>query len=183
MFLDLNDIREGVDIDTVLDLPDLETPDGERSPISNCRLRGRAAPGERGIEFRATCEATLGLRCSRCLTALEFGVSEDVALVLTHDATTFAAKDTRIDREDTEFFYAEGGKVDLRRLATEQLYLQVPMKPVCDPGCRGLCPRCGEDLNRSACTCEAEPVDPRLAPLLAFRNGQRGASEGDPSEN
>ena len=39
----------------------------------------------------------------------------------------------------------------------EQLQLNVPMKPLCRPDCKGLCPDCGADLNEGACSCGSRP--------------------------
>jgi len=47
----------------------------------------------------------------------------------------------------------------------EQCYLSLPMKPLCRPDCRGLCPQCGTNLNRGACACRREWDDPRLTAL------------------
>jgi uncharacterized protein len=44
----------------------------------------------------------------------------------------------------------------------------LPMKPLCRPDCKGLCPQCGLNLNDEACSC-APDVDPRLASLGAIR--------------
>jgi len=43
----------------------------------------------------------------------------------------------------------------------ESLILAVPMKPLCEDDCQGLCQRCGTNLNRASCECPTEPVDPR----------------------
>jgi uncharacterized protein len=51
----------------------------------------------------------------------------------------------------------------------EQFYLALPMKPLCDSGCHGLCPECGTNLNRETCTCTHEWEDPRLAVLKTLK--------------
>jgi uncharacterized protein len=61
------------------------------------------------------------------------------------------------------------GKIALEEVATEQLYLNLPLKPICSPACRGLCPACGVNRNTTSCACEGKDLDPRLAPLLQFR--------------
>jgi uncharacterized protein len=52
--------------------------------------------------------------------------------------------------------------IDLLR---EQIQLALPMKPLCTEACRGLCPECGTNLNRTQCDCTPTWEDPRLAPL------------------
>ena len=59
-------------------------------------------------------------------------------------------------------------QVDLEPLAREAVLLELPQAPLCKEECRGLCPRCGADLNEGDCDCEPER-DPRGAALDAIR--------------
>jgi uncharacterized protein len=59
----------------------------------------------------------------------------------------------------------EAGELDLAPLIRELAWLAIPMKHLCDPECKGLCPHCGVNLNDEPCQCEEIRVDPRLAPL------------------
>jgi len=43
--------------------------------------------------------------------------------------------------------------------------LEVPMAPLCDADCKGLCPRCGANRNRETCGCPREAADPRFEAL------------------
>ena len=63
-------------------------------------------------------------------------------------------------------------KIDLGEVVREQLYLALPMKPLCQEDCKGLCPVCGVNRNRETCSCQQEWVDPRMAALaeLKIRN-------------
>ncbi len=58
-----------------------------------------------------------------------------------------------------------GDEIDLSQSVEENLFLNLPMKPLCRPDCKGLCPQCGHDLNEGPCTCEEPITDPRLAGL------------------
>jgi uncharacterized protein len=55
----------------------------------------------------------------------------------------------------------------------EQFQLVLPMKPLCAQSCRGLCPECGANLNRTECDCQPRWEDPRLAPLKGLLNHQK----------
>ena len=55
--------------------------------------------------------------------------------------------------------------IDLGEVMREQFFLALPMKPLCRPECKGLCPICGANRNRQECGCREEWVDPRLAGL------------------
>ncbi len=52
----------------------------------------------------------------------------------------------------------------------EQLELNIPMKPLCRPDCKGLCPTCGADRNETACSCEEPTADSRWAALAALKS-------------
>lgn len=123
------------------------------------------------------------LRCDRCLTPYEEDVDLPLAFVVTAgDADGPATADgegdphgaRELEPEDLSTLVAVDGDIDLFRLVCEQVELNVPMKPTCDPACRGLCPRCGVDRNREACTCSGERVDPRWAGLEAVRERLAG---------
>jgi len=60
-------------------------------------------------------------------------------------------------------------KIDLGEVVREQLYLALPMKPLCREDCKGLCPVCGVNRNRETCTCQQEWVDPRMAALEQWK--------------
>jgi uncharacterized protein len=60
-------------------------------------------------------------------------------------------------------------QIDLGEVVREQLYLALPMKPLCREDCKGLCPVCGVNRNRETCTCQQEWVDPRMAELKKWK--------------
>jgi DUF177 domain-containing protein len=70
--------------------------------------------------------------------------------------------------EDLEFSYYDGEEVDLTPLIREQTLLALPTRPLCREDCRGLCPRCGANLNQGDCGCPTEAGDPRLSVLRSL---------------
>jgi uncharacterized protein len=70
---------------------------------------------------------------------------------------------------DGESYPLRADHIDLGPLAREALLLDLPLAPLCADACLGLCPTCGADLNRGACQCATEAVDPRWAALDALR--------------
>jgi uncharacterized protein len=55
--------------------------------------------------------------------------------------------------------------VDLTELARDAVLLELPLAPLCDDDCAGLCPTCGIDRNEGDCDCQATETDPRWAAL------------------
>jgi uncharacterized protein len=107
----------------------------------------------------------LELSCSRCLESLQRPVDAafDV-LYLPHTANA-GEGEVEIEDEDLSTGFYRDEVIDLGHLMREQFYLGLPMKPLCDEACRGLCPACGANRNTGSCECSDSWEDPRLAPL------------------
>lgn len=111
--------------------------------------------------------------CARCLTDTRGKFSFSLE-------KTVAPKSMLADLdEDALDAYAivEDGFLDMDEQLVELLELSFPSKILCREDCRGLCPRCGHDLNDGPCDCEEES-DPRWAPLQAIL-AEMEAREGD----
>lgn len=118
-------------------------------------------------QFRlaGTVKTTIELTCGRCLEAFQAAVHESFdVLYMPHTAAPGAEETEVADNDLTTAFYREH-VIDLGQLIQEQLYLAVPMKPLCRDDCGGLCALCGTNLNTGACDCSVSWVDPRLARL------------------
>ena len=71
------------------------------------------------------------------------------------------------DDLDVEFYTERS--ISLRELAAEQVQLAIPMKPLCEENCLGLCPNCGANRNREKCQCETAVADDRWGALQGIR--------------
>lgn len=100
--------------------------------------------------------------CARCAEEFEQTSERGFRFVLTPKAVGY---DDENDAEDLELSVYEGDEVDLSPLIREQLLLSLPTRPLCREDCRGLCPRCGANLNLVQCGCAAADADPRLSAL------------------
>jgi len=167
MFIDINTLGpEGLAFDRSLRLRQLEGPSRERVDEVEAHLSGSVVPDGAGADLTARVEATVPLQCSRCLETFPWKVKTDVALAVVKGAPEEAGAGAP---DQASILVAPEGKIGLEELATEQLYLNLPLKPICSPDCRGLCPTCGVNRNLGSCDCAEETTDPRLAPLLRFR--------------
>lgn len=94
--------------------------------------------------------------CARCAepTSSSVGIST---------VKPIATKD--VSRESDEYVFPEDTIIDISAVLTEELLLWMPSKILCREDCRGLCPRCGKNLNEGDCTCAQSQGDPRLAVL------------------
>lgn len=139
-----------LDVDTgPQDLTDLKV-DFIRGMLVVTRVQG-------GVLVQGTLSSRLEQECVRCLEPSEHSI--DLKL-----EETFRLPGTN-PQIDTLYQVGENGKLDLTPILREQSWLAIPMKPLCHPDCRGLCPQCGANLNQEECACERTHVDPRLAAL------------------
>jgi uncharacterized protein len=120
-----------------------------------------------GDAFRVTGRATttLQLECGRCLEPFEIPV--DAAFELRYVPAIDNAGDAEreISEDDLTTAFYRDGSLDVIDMLREQFTLALPMKPLCAQACRGLCPHCGANLNRTECGCTPTWEDPRLAAL------------------
>jgi uncharacterized protein len=116
------------------------------------RLRGRVG-------------TTLQLGCGRCLEPFLRPVDSAFELDYVPQGANTGEGEIEIEADDLSTAYYRDETIDLGHLMREQFYLALPMKPLCSPDCRGLCPVCGTNLNKGTCACEQRWEDPRLAPL------------------
>jgi uncharacterized protein len=117
--------------------------------------------------FRVTGRAItrLELDCGRCLEAFEVPVDANFELRYIPAAENTGEEEREVEEDDlTTAFYREGS-LDVIEMLREQFTLAIPMKPLCAEACRGLCPQCGANLNRTECGCTPKWEDPRLAAL------------------
>lgn len=136
--------------------------------VGEVTIRAVLEKGERGYALRGRAAGSATLRCVRCLGEFPFSFDEEFDVQLVPAALAPREEETRLGSGDLETRFYKEPFLDLAEVAAEQLQLAVPMKPLCDESCQGLCPRCGSDLNRGRCACPPSR-DGRWSALLDFR--------------
>jgi len=119
-----------------------------------------------------TSRSTIDLTCSRCVDPFPFA-HQSAFHVVFRARPEISEENEEIEITDKEEldveFYSEP-LVPLRDLALEQLQLAIPMKPLCDENCLGLCPTCGANRSREKCACGESVVDERWGALRGIRD-------------
>lgn len=118
------------------------------------------------VDVRGQVRASVPQMCGRCAEGFIAPVTAEIDL-------RFAPKPARADdaelgRDDLDTDFYMDDRIDLAPLIENETTLALPMKPLCDPGCRGLCPVCGVNRNLDPCACAERAPDPRLAVLKTF---------------
>lgn len=139
--------------------------------------RGQIDRLDEGFLLRAHLAYTQTLACQRCLRPVNQGVEEEVDLLLLDHEPGAEQEERELEEEDLGIVVIDTMEIDLRPILEEQIQLNVPMRPLCDEDCAGLCPVCGADLNDGDCGCRRQTVDPRWSGLAALRDSLAGGSE------
>lgn len=114
------------------------------------------------IWVEAELTAHLKMHCSRCLEPFQQELTVD------YQEEYFRSDEIDEAPEDTENVRVElyeDDAIDLTEGVRQNLLLSVPLQPLCQPDCRGICPECGINLNQDSCDCDTHVPDPRLAGL------------------
>ena len=119
------------------------------------------------IFLKSRLQTVADLVCDRCLDEYQLNVDETVDIILTHDSDL-----TEREEEDIYLIPPANDEVDITDSVRQSLILAVPFKKICNEACKGLCPKCGVNLNREQCDCTHEHLDPRWAALkdISFDN-------------
>ncbi|MQB00451.1 MAG: DUF177 domain-containing protein [Actinobacteria bacterium] len=125
----------------------------------------RAESVVEGILITGNLEGSTILECARCLKEFRASVDLDVCeLFLAPGA----------EPEDQEAYRISGTDIDLEPMLRDAVTLSLPLNPLCEEDCKGMCARCGRDLNLGACDCTEDTTDPRWAELDALRDRLSG---------
>ncbi len=134
-----------------LDISDVESR--AKTPISvSGMVRNRA--GVMLLEMNVS--GTLNVLCDRC--AKEFEREVNVFYEV-------AVADHIMGEESDDILVCEDDILDVDELASQVFIVELPSKNLCKEDCRGLCHKCGADLNLSTCNCMQKEIDPRLIKL------------------
>ncbi len=82
----------------------------------------------------------------------------------------FGKKEDSVENSDLYFLSPDSDKIDLNCDVAEYAKLSVPLKVLCNDDCKGLCPKCGLNLNDEECNCKTNVEDPRWAPLNKLKD-------------
>ncbi|MGI6498169.1 MAG: YceD family protein [Oscillospiraceae bacterium] len=175
MYLDLNTIINtpggSLPFSASFDLSELEFF-GEHPIREPLLVEGVVRNRAGALVLTARLETDLHLVCDRCAQPF---VRKKVVPLETLLATSLENEDAADD-----VYLLNGTVLPLEELVQTAFVLEMDTKHLCSEACKGLCPRCGKNLNEESCLCQREP-DPRLAALTQLLNQGDGPEPQDPT--
>ncbi len=99
--------------------------------------------------------------CDRCTIKFENKITSNYQMI-------YMMKNDELESDDINvtFINRETDKISLDNDVREFAILAIPMKKLCKEDCKGLCPKCGVDLNFEDCKCQIEEINPVWLPLI-----------------
>jgi uncharacterized protein len=141
------------------------------------RIRGVFA-GET-ILIDGTAASTARIQCGRCLEPFEKIIEADFSFMAVPKLPLRIKPDTDDDIEilaaDIDVVEYSGDSIELNHEVAQQIIMALPFKPLCRKGCKGLCVRCGVDLNHYACQCHPQDETSPFTVLGTHRFPKRRA--------
>jgi len=129
---------------------------GPKDIVADIRLRGQFA-------------GRFQVPCARCVEPVEIPLASDFDLIFRPVVADSEPTERSITPPETEIGYYQKDSLLLEDVLREQVLLSLPVRTLCKPDCKGLCPRCGQNRNSQECSCDVGPSDPRWEALAGLR--------------
>jgi uncharacterized protein len=122
------------------------------------------------IRLRGNFQGNFEVPCARCVEPVTIPLTADFDLIFRPAGADSEAPERSITAPETEIGYYQKDSLLLEDVLREQVLLSLPVRTLCKPDCKGLCPRCGQNRNSQACSCDEGPRDPRWEALAGLRS-------------
>jgi uncharacterized protein len=108
--------------------------------------------------------------CDRCAEPVTLCLERDFRTVFVPaDRGPTESGDLELRVDDLDIAFYDGAGIEVTDIFWEQVALALPAKVLCREDCRGVCPHCGEDSNRSECYCPGEAREGPFEVLKTLR--------------
>ncbi|MFQ9515493.1 MAG: YceD family protein [Eubacterium sp.] len=121
--------------------------------------------GKKHISCQCEGYVVLTIPCNRCLEPVDYKIDIDYFKDLDMNKSA-EEKVAELDEEN----YLEGTNFDSEVLIHNEILVNLPMKVLCRNDCKGICNRCGANLNMGSCKCDNAELDPRMSKILDVFN-------------
>ncbi len=116
---------------------------------------------DQGILVEGFLDAKSKTTCSRCLSVFDCQLSFRIEEEYFPTVDVVSGVSLPSPGEPGVFTIDANHILDLSEAARQYTLLTMPLKPLCQPDCAGLCPSCGHNLNEGKCSCPPSGHDPR----------------------
>jgi uncharacterized protein len=157
MFIDIKDIAtEGKRVTGDLNLGTLSWQHQETIEVAKASFEAFFRWTEKGLSLKGKAHLSVGLTCSRCLERFYISIEPEFLLNLKEKSEQAKVSDKPVEEDEIDIFPIRDSIIDMKEVLSEQIYLNIPLKPLCMEDCLGLCSVCKGNLNTKNCSCMIE---------------------------
>jgi uncharacterized protein len=131
----------------------------------NCKVDVKLSKSHSQIILDAELNLEANYQCDRCGCDYKSKVYTKYRMVY-----LFGDELEENDNINLTYLPIDADKIEIVNDVRDYALLAIPMKKLCKEDCKGLCPRCGKNLNEDNCICTEKEIDPRWEPLEKLRN-------------
>lgn len=113
--------------------------------------------GKNKLHITGNGYVALSIPCDRCLEPVRTDICFDI------DRESDIKENSGMVEDDEEKDYIDGYNLDVDKLVFGEIFLLIPGKTLCKEDCKGLCLKCGANLNQRECGCDRVSLDPRMS--------------------
>ncbi len=154
---------EGLDLDEVLSPTQLADALGDTrvlKPAHEGRLTVRLQKFDDTVQVEGRIRVAFETQCSRCLAPTPVAIDTPLRVTMVPvGKEPDPGSEGEMDPEAMGVAAYENQEIDLAALLRDEVFLELPMNPLCSETCAGLCSTCGKDLNQGPCDCKPQADD------------------------
>lgn len=165
MIIDLESFDRELAINIVIPETEIDLENENVTLTGTLRFEGEAVKGAASAAVRGKISGTSEVICDRCLEPIQRQVDIEFADEFISEESFALLREKELTPAELAANEFDGKTIDLNEVVREQLLLDVPQQVFCKDDCKGLCQKCGANLNLIDCKCEKTELDPRWAAL------------------
>ena len=145
---------QGLKLELTADNKDLSKLD-DQTVVKLFKLEAKLVRMGAEVKLSGEYKADIDLTCDRCLIHYPLKLEESINITLIPLGIAPPVADSgMVSLDSAGLDYFEGQELNLLGYYEDQLLMDLPIKKLCDPSCKGLCPVCGADQNKEGCDCD-----------------------------
>lgn len=165
MIIDLESFERELSLDVVIPGDEIDLENESVKLLGDLKLGGSVLKGAASTVVRGHLTGDSEIACDRCLEPITRDLDIEFEDEFISKDAFLVDKEKELAPEDLIANEFDGKHIDLYETVREQILLDVPQQVFCEEDCKGLCQKCGANLNLIDCKCEKTEIDPRWAAL------------------
>ena len=158
------DVEKALDNAGAIFHAELSEEIGSEFLLEGCEFAGEVklsadyTVSEDGLLLWGKLTAPIKANCARCLNEIIYPVEAEISEVYKPNS-----------QDEDEAYPFEGNEVVLDKMVADEILMKLPVRFLCSEDCKGLCPRCGKNLNEGSCDCGTEEEIPANNPFSGLK--------------